>query len=60
MMCIMSKKVKISTEDFKVKNTRNNISPRRKLELTLQKLCIPVKDQIYDVLARRIISKLIH
>ena len=39
------------TEDFKVKKIRNNINPKRKLELTLQRLCIPVKDQILDVLA---------
>lgn len=53
MMCIMNKKVKISTEDFQVKITRNNISPKRKLELTLQKLCVPVKDQIHDGLAMK-------
>lgn len=29
----------------------NNVSPKKETELILQKLCIPVKDQIPDVLA---------
>lgn len=49
MTCILSLKVKLLTKDLKVKHTK--ISPKRKPELILQKLCIPVKDQILDVLA---------
>lgn len=29
----------------------NNVSPKKEPELILQKLCIPVKDQIPDLLA---------
>lgn len=50
-MCILSLKIKLLTEDFKVKNTKIMLSPKNKPEHILQKLCIPVKDQIPDVLA---------